>query len=148
MLVALSLAIKIVIMRNRNLQGFTLIELLIVIAILAILGGAILTVLDPAAQRAKASQSAAKSLTRQACTNVAVCNVESSTGSCPNISASIAPTMNLPAGVSSGVNTTTTVSYTSSMGSGASIKQCTFTCDVSGNSTITKSSANSTCLID
>lgn len=139
-------------------QGFTLIELLVVIAILAILAGAILTVLNPAKQRAKASQSAAKSTAKQACDNIAVCNIEDPTGICGNGGTTLttsqvpgypAGTSGLPPGVSLvSASATGDVIYRSSLSNFA----CDFSCTINGNHTITKTGGPGgtagTCLID
>jgi prepilin-type N-terminal cleavage/methylation domain-containing protein len=48
-------------------KGFTLIELLIVIAIIGVLSGIVIAVLDPVGQRVKANQAVAKERVAKAC---------------------------------------------------------------------------------
>lgn len=68
--------------RNRERNGFTLIELLIVIAIIGILAGVLIAVIDPAQQRLKANQAVMRSLVSKACLVATSCISSSSTAYC------------------------------------------------------------------
>ena len=71
-------------MNNINKKGFTLIELLIVIAIIGILAGILIAVINPAQQRLKANQAVMRSSVSKACLAAVACVTSSSTGSCSN----------------------------------------------------------------
>ncbi|MFH1565774.1 MAG: prepilin-type N-terminal cleavage/methylation domain-containing protein [bacterium] len=72
-------------MRNVNKKGFTLIELLIVIAIIGILAGILIAVINPAQQRLKANQAVMRSSVSKACLAAVACVTSSSTGNCTNV---------------------------------------------------------------
>ena len=71
-------------MNNINKKGFTLIELLIVIAIIGILAGILIAVINPAQQRLKANQAVMRSSVSKACLAAVACVNASSTGACAN----------------------------------------------------------------
>lgn len=71
-------------MFTKKSQGFTLIELLLVIAIIGILAGVILAVINPQAQQRKAQEGVAASAVSKACLAVAGCNSASVSGVCAN----------------------------------------------------------------
>lgn len=63
-----------------NKKGFTLIELLIVIAIIGILSGILISVINPAEQRTKANQAVARSNLEKICLAKISCLNSSITG--------------------------------------------------------------------
>jgi len=72
-------------MKSINKKGFTLIELLIVIAIIGILAGVLIAVINPAQQRTKANQAVMRSSVSKACLAGVACVNASTTGTCTNI---------------------------------------------------------------
>jgi len=69
-------------LKYTNRKGFTLIELLIVIAIIGILAGIVIAVINPSLQRAKATQTIVRSNVSKACLALLACNASSSSGGC------------------------------------------------------------------
>lgn len=69
-------------MFTKKSQGFTLIELLLVIAIIGILAGVILAVINPLQQQRKAQEGVASSAVSKACLAVAGCNAASASSQC------------------------------------------------------------------
>ena len=70
---------------NKNTKGFTLVELLLVIAIIGILAGVVLAVINPVQQRQKAREGVNGAALSKACLAVKSCIAASSqtTQSCP-----------------------------------------------------------------
>lgn len=75
-------------MINRK-KGFTLIELLLVIAIIGILAGVVLAVINPTRQRQRANEAVGRSTLSKACLGVIACISGSASGVCTNFSAEL-----------------------------------------------------------
>jgi len=75
--------------RNNKRNGFTLIELLIVIAVIGILAGVLIAVINPAQQRTKANQAVMRSNVSKACLAAVACISASSTAYCTNTAAEL-----------------------------------------------------------
>lgn len=87
-------------MFTKKSQGFTLIELLIVIAVIGILAGVVLAVINPLQQRNRASEAAARAYVGKACTAILGCINASSTGTCATPANEISAGVPQPSGVS------------------------------------------------
>ena len=79
-------------------KGFTLIELLIVIAVIGILAGIVLAVINPVQQRERAQEATGRSFLGKTCTALIGCINASTTGTCSTVANEITAAA-LPTGV-------------------------------------------------
>jgi len=109
-------------MSDKRRTGFTLIELLIVIAIIGILAGVILAVIDPAKQRTRSQQGTARGLVSKACAAMEACNNATSNGTCVTATvAELVPGFAWPTYVTANTISAATIS--------ATVSGCTISCD-------------------